>query len=147
VASRKQLNENLRTTLLPVAKEKKTRSEKHTGLPYGVTEYWINVQRDGSERKFAQEPMDCLTLHVWACGDREYTATFHDSWFCDGCLIDVREPSGFSREKHRDDCTGFWYAVKQPPGKGWRSGKPPPSFVKLSTDRPSSSWWRKAVRS
>jgi hypothetical protein len=64
-------------TLPQVAREEKSLSENNSSLPYVVTEYWVNVQRDGAERKFAQEPMYCLTLHVWVCGDREYTATFH----------------------------------------------------------------------
>lgn len=133
-------------TLPPVVTEKPS-SEEKPDPPPGVTEYWLNVQRDGTERKFAQEPLDCLTLHVWVYGDREYTATFHRVWFCDGCLMDVREPSDFSRERHRSECTGFQYWETQPSGKGWRSCKNPPPFVKLSADRPSSCWWRKAVRS
>jgi hypothetical protein len=139
--------------ILPeAAKKESPKNEKNdasgpAGLPPGVTEHWIHVLRghDRIEQRYAEEPSDRLSLHVWVYGDREYTATHHRMWFCDGCLLDVRIPS--SSWKHRDDCTGILYFQVTPSGAGWNLLKKPPSFIKLDPDRPSSVWWRKAVRS
>jgi hypothetical protein len=138
--------------ILPEAAKKESpisgkKNEASSGLPPGVSEHWVHILRghDRIEQRYAEEPSDRLSLHVWVCGDREYTATHHRMWFCDGCLVDVRIPPSSRWEHHQDDCTGVVYFQVTPSGAGWKLLKKPPSFIKLHPDRPSSVWWRRVT--
>jgi hypothetical protein len=108
--------------------------------------FWVHVLSDyeQTEWRFSEEPDGVLSLHVWTDGRREWTVTRDASWFCEGCLLDVRIPR--SDWKHRDDCTGFKSDAVTPPGNGWRRCRKPP-FMQLQSDQPSTVWYRKAVRS
>lgn len=104
--------------------------------------FFLHVLHDGRECRYAQEPKDRPSLHVWTANGREYTITRSQVW----------------TEDQTEDRPGWTlYGIRRvshhtmpvrPPGANWRPCNLTPKSIKaqMRTDWPSNVWSRKAVR-